>query len=326
MGALDQAIRTAERADEFGRQFDGWASPPDIPGPPDLVEFMDVDYPPSEQIIGPISSQQLILGSAQTGVGKTQFAVAITMALRNGAPWLHWPVPKPRGVLFLDGEMAGSDLQARFKLYQDKNYAPLKVVNAINWADTLGLGHPNLANLKWQAVIEQWAAGLDVIVVDNIMSLAEVAGESLSADQFWRPLYSWGLRQRAAGRTVIYLDHANSAGNVFGTKTKTWNTDLCFTLETPKDHDPASGCCFTLRFTKTRGMHGQLVAPFEAKLITDAHNHAMWSRRWLDEALMEEALELSKSGRTQREIKAELGLSLAKVNRLLQQARKAGLP
>ena len=195
-------------------------------------------------------------------------------------------------------------------------------MNAINWVAELGLPHPNLADAKWQEVIDRWAEGADLILVDNVMSLFSVPGVSMGSDEFWKPAYDWSLRQRAAGRTVVFFDHTNSQGEVFGTKTKRWNADLCLTLETPKEHSPADGCLFHILFDKVRGVHGDLVKPFEAQLTTDSNGKAVWKYEELEEVQAAKALELEALGMAQRQIAEELGMSLGSVNRLLKRARK----
>ena len=71
-----------------------------------------------------------------------------------------------------------------------------------------------------------------------------------------------------------------------------------------------------------RGVHGDLVQPFEAQLVTDGNAQAVWKYAELDEVRTMKALELEALGMTQRQIADELGIGLGTVNRLLQKARK----
>ena len=48
----------------------------------------------------------------QAGVGKTFFALNLAHAIATGGEFLGWKADKPRKVLFLDGEIAASDMQS----------------------------------------------------------------------------------------------------------------------------------------------------------------------------------------------------------------------
>ena len=61
----------------------------------------------------PTSSLSMIY--AARGIGKTWVALSIGVALSHGRQFLMFDVPKPRTVLFIDGEMALADLQSRVR-------------------------------------------------------------------------------------------------------------------------------------------------------------------------------------------------------------------
>ncbi|HUF80025.1 MAG TPA: DnaB-like helicase N-terminal domain-containing protein, partial [Burkholderiales bacterium] len=185
--------------------------------PPDVDQFLAIDFPPPDPLIGPIRCQQSVLCAAAPGVGKTHLLTGMANALLNGADFMHWRVPAPRSVLFIDGELPGSELQARLRAYRWPRGGPeFRIVNATNWVSSCGLSHPNIADLAWQARVNEWAQGVDVVMLDNVMSLLSVPGVSMSEDTFWKPAHDFTLRQRAAGRTVIWADHLNAQGKVFG--------------------------------------------------------------------------------------------------------------
>ena len=121
--------------------------PIDVTGitPPLKHEFAAITFPLCAPLIGPIGTQQIVLVAGAPGVGKTQLGIAWGDCLSNGRDWLRWPVPQPRGVLLIDGEMPGALVQERLALYPPgPSFAPFKIMNAINWVAELGLPHPNL--------------------------------------------------------------------------------------------------------------------------------------------------------------------------------------
>lgn len=316
--------------------------------PPLVADFLAEVYPEREQMIGPAKRDSLFLIAAPAGVGKTQMGLAVANALTTGVRWCHWEVPKPRAVLYVDGEMSGRDMQDRLRAYPKIGMqAPMRIFNAITWGASQGLEHPNLADPKWRALLLRWAAQVDLVVLDNVMSLVSIPGVSMSSDEFWRPMYDLGLALRAAGKSTITFDHTNSGGEVFGTKTKTWNADLAAVLgpispesdwgkslksgvhgasknEGSVNTDPP-GTAFTMMFTKQRGVQSQDVAPCEVRMVRGMHGESVWQSRWKEEGQIAQVVEMLKEGMTQREISTEMNLSVGKVNKLAQAAKKLGL-
>ena len=89
------------------------------PAPPNfqawtLEQFLAADIPERKLLLGPwlpVGGSAMIHGKA--GVGKTQFALSVAMAVATGQPFLGWCVQQPARVLYIDGEMNPSDMQAR---------------------------------------------------------------------------------------------------------------------------------------------------------------------------------------------------------------------
>lgn len=80
----------------------------------DLHDFLARELPPRESIFGPwLTTQSLSMVYAWRGVGKTHVALGIAYAVTSGGSFLKWEAPRPRGVLYLDGEMPGPALQER---------------------------------------------------------------------------------------------------------------------------------------------------------------------------------------------------------------------
>lgn len=293
-----------------------------IPSPPDVDEFLCEDFPPSEQIIGPIKTGHIVIGAAPAGAGKTNFALALGAAVANGRGLMHWDVPKPRSVLLVDGELPGRELQQRLKsIYWRDNRAPFYVVNAMSWASKHGIPQPNLADPGWQDWIVEAAAGREMVMLDNVMSLVNVPGVSFSSDEFWRAVNPLNLRLRAQGCATLWLDHTNDQGTIFGTKTKTWHADLVFTLKPPSDSlesDLEGRCLFTLAFTKVRGSRGTYHRATEVTMTMDAGGLMDWQGEPSALAEREQAHDLQAQGMKQRGIAEVMGISVGKVNKLLK--------
>ena len=241
-----------------------------MPELPTASEFLQRTYPEPEFLIGPIQNHNIVIIHGPTGIGKTQMAAAIIKALGAGGSWLHWAVKRPCRVLFIDAELPPGVLQRRLSLHGvDTNN--VRILNAIELSGILGQGsHLNLADPHWQDVVWTYVTRYqsEAVLVDNVMSAVSVPGISMLSDEFWKPAYDLALKWRGAGLTSIWMDHSNSAGSIFGTKTKTWNADLVVKLSAPDDHDPEEGCRFVVEYEKHRGLHGELVRGFTAWMDT----------------------------------------------------------
>ena len=83
---------------------------------------------------------------------------------------------------------------------------------------------PSIATEAGQRFIDLEAQTADLIVIDNIATLCGTGGEN-DADA-WRPVQTWALRQRAAGRSVLFVHHANRNGGQRGTSAREDVLDL----------------------------------------------------------------------------------------------------
>ena len=148
---------------------------------------------------------------APRGLGKTHFSLGVSYAVASGGTFLGWEAPAPRGVLFLDGEMPGVVLQerlARIVASTDREpAAPLRIITP----DLQARGMLNLSDPAEQAALVPFLDGIDLIVVDNLSTLCrsgkEAEGES------WLPVQEWALRQRAAGRSVLFVHHSGKTAS-----------------------------------------------------------------------------------------------------------------
>src|SRR5438552_356215 len=78
------------------------------------AEFLALDLPPRELILEPwLPTQGLAMIHSVRGIGKTHLALGIAYAVAIGGGLLGWSAPKPRQVLYLDGEMPAAAMQRR---------------------------------------------------------------------------------------------------------------------------------------------------------------------------------------------------------------------
>src|SRR3954471_7732366 len=80
-------------------------------------ELLRANLQGRELILDPIlATDSLALLYGPRGLGKTFVALGIAWAVAGGGSFLGWTADRPRKVLYIDGEMAAIDLQARLRM------------------------------------------------------------------------------------------------------------------------------------------------------------------------------------------------------------------
>lgn len=291
--------------------------------PPPIREFLDLDFPPIEPLLGPISTQQIVLLYAPPGAGKTMFALGLAWAIANGLDFVGWTAARKARVLVVDGEMAGQMMQSRLA-HTTAEDGWLYVANLANWAATAGYEPVNLCTDEGQETARIWINGLgaEVVVLDNLMSLAWMDGMSMSSDEFWQPIRRFAVAMRAQGVTVIVVDHTNAQGEIFGTKTKLWHADLAMQLSPMggDEHEEGSPMTvprtrFQLKFAKVRETPDGAGQTTSDRVVEIGAVGQDWTWSGGKEEQRQRAREMKTNGLTIRDIAEELKTPKSTVGR-----------
>ena len=235
-------------------------------------------------------------------------------AIATGSRLLKWNAPKPHSVLYLDGEMAGNELQERTKTITAAFGTPDRGYFQI-WTPDIAQRVPDLSTKEGQAMIEPWLEGVEVVFMDSISTLCRTGVEDKAED--WMPVQDWLLGLKRRGISVVLFHHTG------------WNTDRGRGTSKREDilntvvllkhlEDSGQGeTRFEVRLTKKRGVHGRAATPIEAQFsIQDDKIHWTYTER--ADAEMEHVVSLKDDGLMQRQISKELGISVGKVNKLIK--------
>lgn len=286
--------------------------------PIDLADFLARNFPPRENLLAPwLAAKGLAMIFAPRGVGKTHLALGVSYAVASGGPFLKWRADKPRRVLLLDGEMPPAVLQERLANIAGHadNEPPPGFFKMLPY-DLCEEGGPDLGTIEGQDQLEPHLGDAELIVVDNLSTLARTGKENEA--EGWGIIQSWALRQRRKGRSVLFIHHAGKGGDQRGTSKREDVLDTVIRLSHPDDYEPTDGARFLVTFTKSRGIFGADVEPFEARLCD-----GKWTCEDTTELLQAEVMALLAEGRSLREVAGELGLNKNKVARIRDRAKAA---
>jgi hypothetical protein len=293
-----------------------------------LHDFLETSFPERESLLSPIIlTQSLSMIHAWRGLGKTHVGLGIAYAVASGGEFLKWRSPQPRGVLYLDGEMPGSALQERLAaITAGSDSKPLPGYFRIITPDLQDLGSmPDLSTPEGQAAVNAMLTPeTALIVVDNISCLCRSGRENEA--ESWLPVQGWALRQRSAGRAVLFIHHSGKNGEQRGASKREDILDTVIKLKRPVDYEPSQGAVFELIFEKARHLTGEDTASFEARLTTNpATGLQEWLYKDVAQTSFERVVNLANEGLSQTEIANELQLNKSNVSRHLKKAVEQGL-
>jgi hypothetical protein len=256
-------------------------NPPDVsPVPLSIAAWLDRDLPEPDPVMGAwLTTTSRALLVASTGLGKTNFAMALAMAVAAGADFLHWRGHRPARVLYVDGEMSRRLLRRRISEAVNRHGSAPAGFFAFSHEDLDGfaplnteLGQATLDKLIGR--IERDGSKLDLIVFDSVMCLT--TGD-MKDEISWQEILPWIRKLTARSIGQIWVHHTgHDETRSYGTKTREWQLDTVAILEAVKRDD--TDVSFALSFSKARERTPENRAEFDRVKI------ALVDDRWKCEA------------------------------------------
>jgi len=285
-----------------------------------------IDIPPKDFVLEPcIEKQGICFIYAATGVGKTLFALNMAYAIAQGGSFLKYTCPKPRKVLYIDGEMPISQMQERLSIisatHGDLDYEDN--LSILNPDKVLPYKIPKIDDTKGQEIYLELIAhnNYEVIVFDNLSVLTSL--DENKAEE-WGKLQDWFLHLRAMGKTLLVVHHAGKAKDGYRGSSKMLDcVDTAISLQ-PVEEDIIFDECpkekkLKVIYQKSRRFWGKDAMPFEIVLSNN-----VWSHRSMAQNNLDKICEMVNTGMTQREIAKAMNLSQPSVHRLIAEGRKLG--
>lgn len=295
---------------------------------PFTLEEMVIDIPPKiDYIFYPcMPTQGICWIYAATGMGKTMFTLNLAYAIASGGKFLNYTCPKPRKVLYIDGEMAYNQLHARvmtIKAHQGDmdypGYLQFLTPDKIQPVRMPKIDHPEGQYIYEKLLIDN---DFEVVVFDNCSALA---GIDMNKGIEWKKITDWELKLRSLGKSVINVHHSGKDVNGFRGASDMMDTaDVAISLQPINQNDLEEEIIatkkFKVKYSKNRSFGGREALPFEVS-FTDG----IWTCRSMEKSEMEMIVDMVKLKMNQRDISKDTGISLGKVNKLIQQAKKLKL-
>ena len=258
---------------------------------------------------------------AERGVGKTHIALGIAYAVATGGEFLGWSAPVAREVLFVDGEMPAEATQERLA----KLAAAGPDVDALLHIfshDIQDAPMPSLSTHEGRILITGSLLDTELLILDNISAL--VGGDENDADS-WTKLQEWLLELRRLGVATLLIHHSGKGGQQRGTSKREDILDVSMKLARPRDYRFEQGARFEVHFEKARGLFGDDVEPFEARLVNSTEG-CLWETAPVKQRNRQlvVAAKLERPDDSVRQLAERLGISKTTVGRHLKEARGDG--
>lgn len=291
-----------------------------------IDEFLRLNFPEREFILDPIiPTQGIVMLYAARGVGKTFLALSMACAIAGGYDLLKWKSPKPRKVLYIDGEMSAQTMQDRLagvmRGVLDKptySISPnnLQILNVTSQRDF----SLDLSTKEDQQALEYHLKGIDLLIIDNLSTLTSV--KENEADS-WLDVQQWLIKLRQRDVSTLLVHHAGKGGAQRGTSRKEDILDTVIALKKSSDYTPEKGAKFSVLLEKCRGFSGNEAKPFEATLFGNTETGFDWMNESLEDIRISTVIELSAMDLSIREIAEEVGISKSSVHRILQKMKQS---
>jgi hypothetical protein len=225
--------------------------PPIGPLPPLTIEdWLARDLPEPDFIMGDwLTTTTRGLLVAPTGLGKTNFAMAMGMHIAAGTDFLHWRARRPSRVLYIDGEMSRRLLRQRIADAVRRLGEKPSGFHAFSHEDIEVF--PPLNTQGGQACVDgliKVIGGVDFVVFDAIMCL--LAGDMKDGEP-WAQVMPWvrSLTKQKIGQLwVHHTGHDESRS--YGDKTKEWQLDTVLHMDPVENAE--TDVSFNLEFRKAR--------------------------------------------------------------------------
>lgn len=293
----------------------------------DYRQLLQAEIPERKMILTWLPEGSLAMVYAPRGLGKTFFGLSLAASIASGEPFMRWPVVEPCGVLYIDGEMALLELRKRITGFMSHPPA----------APLLTFSHEifyqeaerdlNITDEKIQKVILAYLDDnplIRVLIVDNLSALTRIREDK--GDDWRESFFPFIMQCRRRRVAVLLVHHAGKNGDQRGTGAREDALDITIKLS-KADEDHRDGAYFRVDFTKARGVYGDTIKPFTAKLVKGADGFFTWTLKDVEEDNETRLVKLIEEtgGISVTDAAEELGISKGTISKLKKRLADKGI-
>lgn len=219
--------------------------------PLSVPEWRDRILPSLVLLMGEwLSTTSRVLITAATGLGKTNFGLALAMYAAAGLDFLHWKAYCKARVLYIDGEMSRRLLKMRVLDEANRIGTDPESFFALSHQDIPGgmkaLNTPE--GQAWMDAFIEKIGGIDLAMLDNIMSLT--SGDHKDSEP-WLQTLPWVLSLTGRDIGQVWIHHTgHDESRSYGDKTREWQMDAVAHFDRVERGD--TDVSFSMKFTKAR--------------------------------------------------------------------------
>ena len=238
------------------------------------AEWAERDLQSPDFVLGSwLSTTSRLLLVGDTGIGKTNFLIALGMRLSLGEGFLHWAPRRPCRVLYIEGEMSRRLLKRRLNDEEARIGRRAENFFALSMEDIEQRKPFNtLEGAAWLIAFIRKIGGVEIVIFDNIMCLT--VGD-MKDPEAWQRTLPLVLHLTKAEIGQIWAHHTGkNSTDSYGDKSREWQMDTHIHLEEVKRGD--TDISFSLTFKKARERTPDTRADFhdvKVALVNDRWEH-----------------------------------------------------
>ena len=297
------------------------------------LDLVNLEIPPRASLLGEwLTERHPCMVYAQTGRGKSLFAMSVAMAVAGGGSVFGWQTEAASKVLYIDAEMDVADIKDRDMLLKtavegvNEEILGENLIVLSRHYQSVDAPFPDLADDDGRRVLMGLVDELTpkLVILDNLSTLAEIKDEN-DAASFTPVLRTlWELRQK--GCAVLLIHHTGKQEGKYRGSSKLAATFESI-LQLAPNPDLVSGeTGFTIKVDKFRGC--QQPKPLKVKLETNDETGGGW---WTIDSLQQrEFQELVKLVRSRefcyaKDISLTTGVSTGEISKRKRAVISTGL-
>jgi RecA-family ATPase len=311
-------------------------------------QLLSKEIPSRRYLLKPwLRQEESLLLYAETGVGKSLFALSAAIAVAGGGGFLGYeaeesPYADGWRVLYVDGEMNEGDIQERLRglLEGAAKIDRQKVLSNLSFISRQGQDNapwfPSITDPEGEAfyrrVVEDSRS--DLLILDNFTTLGEIEDENDAAA--FNPLKQTLLGLKQQGVATVLVHHAKKDGQgyrgssamaaTFEVILKLSPREVEFEGKTSSLIRPAS---FSTEFEKVRSgaKPPEVLAQLQNALGFEGGSVLRWEYETVSVRRLTSILEGLKAGqwRTQQAIAADFDVDPSTVSRWIRQGEQLGI-